>query len=145
MHMTIDLFLSYFSLRVIDDLNDYSQKTSSVCIRATKSAKAKAPGAITKRPVQCGSSRELPKTPLSTSSSADDIEDPPEIFWKTLVVDRGKDGRNSPYCYSRECKELAKKGGYASGVLSTSDLINNKRNSIVAHFDRRAQAVVWNW
>lgn len=60
------------------------------------------------------------------------------------MADRGKDGWNPPYYYSRACKESVKKGGYASGAFNTSDLINNERNSIVAQFCRGVQAVVWN-
>jgi hypothetical protein len=70
--------------------------------------------------------------------------DPPEAFWRTIVADRGKEGRNPPYYYSRACKESVFKGGLASGSVNTSDLINNERNSIVAQFCRRVQAVIWN-
>ena len=70
--------------------------------------------------------------------------DPNEEFWRTLVADRGKDGRNPPSYYSRACKESVFKGGLASGSVSTSDLINNERNSIITQFCRRVQAVIWN-
>jgi hypothetical protein len=70
--------------------------------------------------------------------------DPPEAFWRTIVADRGKEGRNPPYYYARACKESVFKGGLASGSVNTSDLINNERNSIVAQFCRRVQAVIWN-
>ncbi|RDW77958.1 hypothetical protein BP5796_05810 [Coleophoma crateriformis] len=69
---------------------------------------------------------------------------PPEEFWRTIVADRGKDGQNPPYYYSRACKESVYKGGLASGAVNTSDLINNERNSIVAQFCRRVQSVIWN-
>ena len=70
--------------------------------------------------------------------------DPNEEFWRTLVADRGKDGRNPPSYYSRACEESVFKGGLASGSVSTSDLINNERNSIITQFCRRVQAVIWN-
>ncbi|KAN0108639.1 Heterokaryon incompatibility protein (HET) domain containing protein [Hyaloscypha variabilis] len=73
-----------------------------------------------------------------------DRMDPPDEFWRTLVADRGCDGRNPPVYYSRACKESFLKGGLPSGSVSTSDLINNERNSIVAQFCRRVQAVIWN-
>lgn len=73
-----------------------------------------------------------------------DNQEPREEFWRTLVADRGKDGRNPPSYYSRACKESVFKGGLASGSVSTSDLINNERNSIITQFCRRVQSVIWN-
>ncbi len=69
---------------------------------------------------------------------------PPDKFWRTLVADRGKDGKNPPVYYSRACKESFIKGGYVGGAVNTTDLINYERNSVVAQFCRRIQAVVWN-
>jgi Heterokaryon incompatibility protein (HET) len=70
--------------------------------------------------------------------------DPPDVFWRTLVADRGRDGRNPPVYYSRACQESFLKGGLSSGCVSTSDLINNQRCSVIAQFCRRVQAVIWN-
>lgn len=70
--------------------------------------------------------------------------DPPDDFWRTLVADRGRDGRNPPVYYSRACKESFFKGGLSSGSVNTTDLINNERCSVVAQFCRRVQAVIWN-
>jgi hypothetical protein len=69
---------------------------------------------------------------------------PPDAFWRTLVADRGKDGKNPPGYYSRACEESFKKGGFESGAVDTTGLINYGRNSIVAQFCRRVQAVIWN-
>ncbi|EJT69180.1 hypothetical protein GGTG_13289 [Gaeumannomyces tritici R3-111a-1] len=69
---------------------------------------------------------------------------PPDDFWRTLVADRGRDSRNPPYYYKQACKESIYKGGLRGGSVNTSDLINNGRNSIVAQFCRRVQAVIWN-
>jgi hypothetical protein len=73
-----------------------------------------------------------------------DEVDPPDEFWRTLVGDRGLYGRNPPVYYARACKESFIKGGLQSGSVSTSDLINNERCSVVAQFCRRVQAVIWN-
>jgi len=70
--------------------------------------------------------------------------DVPEEFWRTLVADRGKDERNPPMYYAKACKESITKGGIQSGAVNTANLINNERNSIVAQFCRRVQAVIWN-
>ncbi|KAK8053195.1 hypothetical protein PG996_012496 [Apiospora saccharicola] len=56
----------------------------------------------------------------------------------------GKDNRNPPYYYATACKESVKKGGLRGGSVDTSNLIVNERNSIVAEFCRRVQAVIWN-
>ncbi|KAI0112457.1 heterokaryon incompatibility protein-domain-containing protein [Nemania sp. FL0031] len=69
---------------------------------------------------------------------------PPDSFWRTLVADRGKDNRNPPYYFARACRESALKGGLRSGGINTKLLIDNERNSIIAEFCRRVQAVIWN-
>jgi hypothetical protein len=69
--------------------------------------------------------------------------DPPDAFWRTLVGDRGKDGKNPPVYYARACKESFEKGGYLSGSISTSDLIRNERVSVIAQFCWRVQSVIW--
>ncbi|KAI0882629.1 heterokaryon incompatibility protein-domain-containing protein [Annulohypoxylon maeteangense] len=73
-----------------------------------------------------------------------DKYNPPDEFWRTLVADRGKDNKNPPYYYARACKESAIKGGLRSGGINTTALINDERNSIIAEFCRRVQAVIWN-
>ncbi|KAK1759860.1 hypothetical protein QBC47DRAFT_438077 [Echria macrotheca] len=54
------------------------------------------------------------------------------------------DNRNPPYYYATACKESVKKGGLASGSVDTGALISSERNSIIAEFCRRVQAVIWN-
>ncbi|KAF2647797.1 HET-domain-containing protein [Lophiostoma macrostomum CBS 122681] len=44
----------------------------------------------------------------------------------------------------RACKEAFKKGGFASGAVNTTGLLHFERNSVVAEFCRRVQAVTWN-
>jgi hypothetical protein len=73
-----------------------------------------------------------------------DKRPPPDEFWRTLVADRGRDGRNPPVYYSRACQESFLKGGHESGSVNTTDLINNERCSVVAQFCRRVQSVIWN-
>ncbi|KAI4915052.1 hypothetical protein J4E90_005089 [Alternaria incomplexa] len=69
---------------------------------------------------------------------------PPDMFWRTLVANRGKDGKNPPVYYSRACQESFRKGGLESGAIDTTALIEYERNSVVAQFCRRVQAVTWN-
>jgi hypothetical protein len=72
------------------------------------------------------------------------LADPPDQFWRTLVADRGRDGKNPPVYYARACKESFAKGGIAGGAVNTTDLMHYQRNSVVAQFCRRVQAVIWN-
>lgn len=77
-------------------------------------------------------------------NAVDGQTDPPVEFWRTLVADRGKDGRNAPYYYAMACRESVRRGGLRGGSVDTGALINSERNSIIAEFCRRVQAVIWN-
>jgi len=70
-------------------------------------------------------------------------KDPPQEFWRTLVADRGQNGRNPPTYYPRACKESIQKSP-PGGTIDTKLLINEGRCTIVAEFLRRVQAVIWN-
>jgi hypothetical protein len=85
----------------------------------------------------------IPKEWITLGGWEDTSDEPPEDFWRTLVADRGKDGRNPPTYYARACKESITKG-LQSGSLNTTVLINNGRCSVVSEFFRRVQAVIWN-
>ncbi|KAI1344015.1 heterokaryon incompatibility protein-domain-containing protein [Xylariaceae sp. FL0016] len=95
-------------------------------------------------PARLGSIPETWAELAGWKNAVDGKSDPPAEFWRTLVADRGKDNRNPPYYYARACKESVKKGGLRGGSVDTSALINSERNSIVAEFCRRVQAVIWN-
>ncbi|KIW01575.1 uncharacterized protein PV09_07049 [Verruconis gallopava] len=88
-------------------------------------------------------SGNIPEEWVAAAGWTDLEKDPPDAFWKTLVADRGRHGRNPPTYYGRACKESISKG-LASGSLNTTELINEGRCSVVAEFFRRVQAVIWN-
>jgi hypothetical protein len=46
---------------------------------------------------------------------------PPEQFWRTLVANRGKDGKNPPVYYSRACEDSFKKGGFHYAPVSQQE------------------------
>ncbi|KAK4204590.1 heterokaryon incompatibility protein-domain-containing protein [Triangularia verruculosa] len=97
-----------------------------------------------KEPARLGA---IPETWTQLAKWDDAVEgktDPPAEFWRTLVADRGKDNRNPPYYYATACKESVKKGGLRGGSVDTGALIASERNSIIAEFCRRVQAVIWN-
>lgn len=72
---------------------------------------------------------------------------PPDAFWRTLVADRGPNGRNPPTYFPRACQESMKfkaKTKSKRGNLDSKKLINEGQCTIVAEFLRRVQAVIWN-
>ena len=88
-------------------------------------------------------SGNIPVEWVMTATWSNLKKDPPEEFWRTLVADRGRHGRNPPTYYARACKESINKG-LSSGALNTTELINEGRCSVVSEFFRRVQAVIWN-
>ncbi len=69
--------------------------------------------------------------------------DPPEDLWRTLVANRGPDGRN-PLSFYPTALRVSTDKGMKGTELDTHDLINHGRCSIVAQFLRRVQEVIWN-
>jgi len=86
----------------------------------------------------------IPKDWAAFAGWSDVKGSPPSKFWRTLVADRGRDGRNPPVYYARACKESFQRGGFLGGAVSTTDLINDVKSSVVAQFCRRVQAAIWN-
>jgi hypothetical protein len=77
----------------------------------------------------------------STMGGWDPKHDPPfEEFWRTLVADRGPDGRDPLPYYSRAYKHVFQQA--IDDTLDTSMLINHS-SSIIANFLKRVQAVIW--
>ncbi|KAF2752866.1 HET-domain-containing protein [Pseudovirgaria hyperparasitica] len=66
---------------------------------------------------------------------------PPDAFWRTLVGDRGPDGRNALPFYPRACVHAFRNS--ADDTLNTESLIHYGPK-IVGEFLRRVQAVIWN-
>ena len=85
----------------------------------------------------------LPITWLRAGGWDDHDQDPPDDLWRTIVANRGPDGRNALTFYPTAFKESLKKGRRGD-ILKTANLINYGQCSIVAQFLRRIQAVIWN-
>ena len=75
----------------------------------------------------------------------------PDIFWRTLVADRGDDGNPPPGWYHRACEEAYLRCDFGTseyGDLDTSNLlewpVDDGNSSTMAAFLRRVQAVTWN-
>jgi hypothetical protein len=91
------------------------------------------------RPAQLGS---IQASWLAAAGWVDTKRDPPQEFWRTLVANRGPNGRNPLTFYPRACKEAVKSLLYGD-TLDTRKLIEEGGSSIVAEFLRRVQAVIW--
>ncbi|KAI0126039.1 heterokaryon incompatibility protein-domain-containing protein [Xylariales sp. AK1849] len=71
------------------------------------------------------------------------VNEIPEQLWRTLVADRGPDGRNAPTWYKRACAYSLLKTS-PEGDLNTSKLIERETQpASVVEFLKRVQSVVW--
>ena len=86
----------------------------------------------------------IPRAWLELGSWSDLDQDLPDEFWRTIVADRGRDNRDSPYYSARACKESVYKGGHLGGSFNTMALIHDEQNSIITEFCRRVHAAIWN-
>lgn len=82
--------------------------------------------------------------PFNQQYEDQQMKDSWEEFWRTLVADRGQNGRNPPAYYARAFGMSLQKGLLATGSLNTTDMIDHGRCSVVSEFFRRVQAVIWN-
>ena len=85
----------------------------------------------------------IPKRWFATGEWKDFSVDPPEDLWRTLVGNRGRDGRN-PLPFYPTALRVSTEKGFVGTELNTSNLIQHGRCSIVAEFLRRVQEVIWN-
>ena len=70
-------------------------------------------------------------------------QDPPEDLWRTLVANRGPDGRNPSGFYPRALKESLSRG-LKGDIVDAQSLIHHSRCSTIAQFQRRMQEVIFN-
>jgi hypothetical protein len=77
-------------------------------------------------------------------SDEDELEKVPDSLWRTLVADRGPDGKSAPSWYHRACLECFTHVTQ-NGDLSTGALMENPNTpSTMVTFLKRVQQVVWN-
>ena len=88
----------------------------------------------------------LPQTWLKLGRWTNRAEYPPEELWRTLVGDRGPNGRNAEVYYARVCREALNMtdGVDEPGTLVTVSSLKSGRYSLVREFAQRVQAVIWN-
>lgn len=73
----------------------------------------------------------------------DRTKPPPEELWRTLVADRGPNGRNVAAFYNTACGH-ALRPGPKGGPINTETIVSYGGCSVVVDFMRRVQAVIWN-
>ncbi|KAL8718347.1 MAG: hypothetical protein Q9225_004507 [Loekoesia sp. 1 TL-2023] len=88
-------------------------------------------------------SGNIPKKWFDAGGWTDLRQDPPEDLWRTLVANRGPDGRN-PLTFYPTALRVSTYKGIQGTELDTHYLINHGLCSIVAQFLRRVQEVIWN-
>jgi hypothetical protein len=67
----------------------------------------------------------------------------PDKLWRTLVADRGADGRNPPSLYHRACLHCLV-NDTPNGHINTRELLDENRGNIARDYLKRVQAVTWN-
>lgn len=85
----------------------------------------------------------LPITWLIAGGWQNHDQDPPDELWRTIVANRGPDGRNALAFYPTAFKQSVN-NGRVGDIMKTAHLIKYGQCSIVAQFLRRIQAVIWN-
>ncbi|RTE81533.1 hypothetical protein BHE90_003949 [Fusarium euwallaceae] len=80
---------------------------------------------------------------LGHDTAQSKVEKVPDALWRTLVADRGPDGKAPPPWYYRACMEcLVAKGN--NGNLDTKRILRRKPTKIQEDYVKRVQAVCWN-
>jgi hypothetical protein len=67
----------------------------------------------------------------------------PDKLWRTLVADRGADGRNPPSLYHRAFLHCLVKDN-PNGHINTRELLKESEDDITRDYLKRVQAVTWN-
>jgi hypothetical protein len=67
----------------------------------------------------------------------------PDKLWRTLVADRGADGRNPPSLYHRACLHCLV-NDTPNGHINTRELLDKTQEDITRDYLKRVQAVTWN-
>ena len=86
---------------------------------------------------------------LQTQTTLPEFSFVPDLFWRTLVADRGIDGNSPPGWYRRACEEIYMRNDKGSFCeWDTTKLIENPiddgTSTTMTAFCRRMQSVTWN-
>jgi hypothetical protein len=81
--------------------------------------------------------------PQDDDENSEFVPELPDELWRTMVADRGPDGKSAPRWYARACRHAIEESS-DTGDINTVDLIEQGRDSIVVEFLKRVRDVVWN-
>jgi hypothetical protein len=73
----------------------------------------------------------------------EEVTQAPDKLWRTLVADRGADGRNPPSLYHRACLHCLV-NDTPNGHINTRELLGKTQEDITRDYLKRVQAVTWN-
>lgn len=85
----------------------------------------------------------IPPAWLSMAMWSSSTRYPPERFWRTLVADKGTDGKDPPAHYSLACQWAFDQRTTGDNLYPSQLLTHVDCNPVAEHFLRRVQAVVW--
>ncbi|KAI0900292.1 heterokaryon incompatibility protein-domain-containing protein [Annulohypoxylon nitens] len=80
---------------------------------------------------------------LGWSYDEDEVFSVPDKVWRTLVADRGADGRPPPSWYHRACLRCLVQDT-PNGHIATKDILEQNSAGIMHDYIKRVQAVTWN-
>lgn len=72
----------------------------------------------------------------------DDVPFVPDEVWRTMVADRGPDGKNAPPFYQRACQKCLAQS--IRGDIDINKLIQDSDDKTMVDFLRRVRDVIWN-
>jgi hypothetical protein len=88
-------------------------------------------------------SGDIPEEWVAMGSWQDRNRAPPEGFWRTLVADRGREGRNAPlYCPRAFKKHFRRQRN--RHTQNHEEMMNDISCSVISNFLARVQSVIWN-
>ena len=85
----------------------------------------------------------IPQTWPTVCGWEDTNENPPEIFWRTIIADRDSNGQKASQLYQLSCRETFDQRVEDADV-DTKQIRDQVQNSHLKNFAERLGAVIWN-
>lgn len=89
------------------------------------------------------SRRSASRKGIGPGAREEKVKQAPDKLWRTLVADRGADGRNPPSLYHRACLHCLV-NDTPNGHINTRELLDKTQEDITRDYLKRVQAVTWN-
>ncbi|KAK7409224.1 hypothetical protein QQX98_008600 [Neonectria punicea] len=81
---------------------------------------------------------------LGHDGESTELESVPDAVWRTLVADRGPDGKTPPAWYHRACMTCLVANTNAGNIDTNSILSQDETTGLQSDYLKRVQAVCWN-